>query len=202
MKNVTISFALAIALSSLAACDRAGSKSAAPVPAPAEDVMVQPSNATVAQTSSIDWEAARQDLSQRPAADIEKFQVAAGGEAPPVPLLLPGADSFGVASEGANAPRIQPLTDGYFANFPGEKYNIIVSGSNRVALAPGAAPPAARPADLVFTADPPGGRVTFSRYGADYMIEFECNDAGGDDVCITEAEALDYARKISIAGTR
>lgn len=150
--------------------------------------------------ANIDWSAARADLAMIPSDDREgAFQIASGGQAPPVPVLLPSGIVIPAGAE--TQVRFQPLADGYFASYPGAAYDIIVNGTNEVIGQ------SARMDDgldkINFQATASGAQVALSRYGADYLVEFECNDAdGGGADCISEDEALDVARKLVIAGTR
>ena len=156
----------------------------------------------VASTASIDWEAARRDMASTPSSSRETtgFQVEAQGSAPPVPVLLPTGI---VVPQGAESGvRFQPMSDGYFATYPGIDYDIIVNGTNEVLEVPGDSAPA-EDTVLTYTPTMTGAQVSFSRYGADYLVEFECKSMkGGGADCISEDEALDVTRKLVIAGTR
>ena len=44
-----------------------------------------------------------------------------------------------------------------------------------------------------------GAQVSFSRYGADYLIEFECRILDGEENCISQEEALDVAKGLFVA---
>ena len=54
-------------------------------------------------------------------------------------------------------------------------------------------------ANMVFTAMEAGAQVSFSRYGADYLIEFECRILDGEENCISQEEALDVAKGLFVA---
>ncbi|WP_291078993.1 hypothetical protein [Hyphomonas sp.] len=155
----------------------------------------------VASTATIDWDAARADMAARSGEDRETgFQVASGNSAPPVPVLLP--TGIVVAQSAENGVRFQPMSDGYFAYYPGIDYDIVVNGTNEVFGTTGDAEDGDAP-DLMFTPTMTGAQVTFSRYGADYLVEFECKAAQtAEGVCITEQEALEITEKLVIAGTR
>lgn len=154
-----------------------------------------------AADSAIDWEAARRDLAARPIEAREgAFQVASGDAAPPVPVFLPSAP---VTAQGGEADvRFQPMSDGYYAFFPGEKYDTIVNGTNKVVAAPGEEV-APRGEALNFQPTTTGAQVSFSRYGADYLVEFECKELiNGLPTCITQDEAIAFATDLVISGTR
>lgn len=194
----------------LGACDRVFQRPADVAEAPAEepaateaetgpDLPVRPE--TVTAGSSIDWEAARRDLAARPLEEREaSFSIQSGGDAPPVPVFLPSAP---VSVQGGEvAIRFQPTNDGYYAFFPSDAYDIIVNGTNVVFLSPGEAPQP-RPETYTFATTTTGASVTFSRYGADYLVEFECKVfTAGQPNCITEDEALAFARDLALSGTR
>ncbi|WP_291200156.1 hypothetical protein [Hyphomonas sp.] len=196
----------------LTACDRvfqrpADTSGETAVPADSTDVPatdevelpVRP--AMAASGTTIDWEGARRDLAARPLEEREgSFQVQSGGEAPPVPVFLPAGPV--AAQSGDVAVRFQPTSDGYYAFFPTETYDIIVNGTNVVMAEPGAAPPSRTDA-FNFQPTTTGAQVSFSRYGADYLVEFECKElVNGLPACITEDEAVAFARDLAISGTR
>ncbi|MFN7164733.1 MAG: hypothetical protein ACK4P2_07930 [Hyphomonas sp.] len=157
---------------------------------------------STASGAVIDWEAARRDLAARPLESREgSFQVQSGGDAPPVPVFLPSGPV--AAQSGDVAVRFQPTSDGYYAFFPSETYDIIVNGTNVVISEPGATTAPVRSEAFVFQPTTTGAQVAFSRYGADYLVEFECKDlVNGLPACITEEEAVAFARDLAISGTR
>lgn len=155
----------------------------------------------VASTATIDWVAARADLASIPSEQRNtQFQVASNGTTLPVPVLLPSGI---VIPQGAESEvKFQPLSDGYFAAYPGVDYDIIVNGTNQVL---GAGQTGTDEGEIVlnFTPTMTGAQVSFTRYGADYLVEFECNAIeNGEADCITEEEALEVTEKLVIAGTR
>lgn len=214
MKRFLLLSGVFAGLFALTACDRVFQR-AAETPAPetsgaaegeaatdepaGPDLPVRPESE--ATGALIDWEAARRDLASRSLDDLEgSFQVQSGGDAPPVPVFLPSAP---VAVQGGEtAIRFQPTDDGYYAFFPGEAYDIIVNGTNVVINAPGeTAQP--RSDAYNFQTTSTGASVSFSRYGADYLVEYECKEfVNGVPGCITEEEAVSFARDLAISGTR
>jgi len=193
----------------LTACDRVFQRPAEVQEAPAEEVVEEVDPAvdlpvraeTVASGSTIDWEAARRDLAARPLEEREaSFSIQSGGDAPPVPVFLPSAPVS--VQGGETAIRFQPTSDGYYAFFPGDAYDIVVNGTNVVILAPGETPQP-RAETYAFSPTTTGASVTFSRYGADYLVEFECKVfAAGQPNCITEEDAVAFARDLALSGTR
>ena len=153
--------------------------------------------------ASINWDAARTDLASNgdTTAVPSSFQIQSGADAPPVPVLLPTGIVTAQSVPG-EAPRFREMPDGYFARYPGLDYDITVSGTNEVFDVPGdgtVQDDAAR-----FQTTVSGAIVSLQRYGADYMVEFECNGVEGAEgnSCIDEAEALDVARNLVIVGSR
>lgn len=166
---------------------------------PAAELPVRPSAAGA--EAVIDWEAARRDLASRPIEEREgSFQVASGDAAPPVPVFLPSNPV--AAQSGEAAVRFQPVRDGYYAFFPGDEYDIIVNGTNKVIAAPGETiQPRSEALNFQPTTD--GVQVAFSRYGADYLVEFQCKQlTNGLPLCITEEDAIAFAEDLVISGTR
>ena len=153
------------------------------------------------EAAVIDWDAARRDMAARVQESGDtSFQVQTAGEAPPVPVFMP---SNPVSVQGGESEaRFQPTSDGYYAFFPGDAYDTIVNGTNVVIAEPGqkAAP---RTDEFRFQPTTTGAQVVFSRYGADYLVEFECKELVDDlPACITEDEAVAFARDLAISGTR
>ncbi|MEO1475252.1 MAG: hypothetical protein AAFS13_02635 [Pseudomonadota bacterium] len=150
-------------------------------------------------TAAIDWQAARADLAGSEDRDGSVVQVQSGGSSPPVPVLLPSG--LVVPQSEGGGPTYRPTSDGYFATYPGLKYDVVVNGTNQVATINGEA--ASRDDEMIFTSTEAGAHVAISRYGADYLIEFECNTLDdGIENCIDEAEALSVAERLVVVGSR
>lgn len=172
-------------------------ETAAPQPDPPA-----PSNVAERKTATIDWNAARADFAARDTDDDGMAQVASGG-APVVPILLP-EEPFGVASAGGeDALQFRPLADGYFAVQKGDIYDLIINGTDRLVARPEGSGTAVDTA-LVFEETMTGAQVSFSRYGASYLVEFMCKDPATaiKGSCVTQAEAIAEVEKLLIAGTR
>lgn len=211
--NTSSTIALAAVLAfALTGCDRLKAPDspseapAAPATETAEltpdepDLVVRPQ--AVESTAGIDWEAARRDMASVPSDQREQgnFQVESGAAAAPVPVLLP--TGFVVPQSAEGGVKFQPMSDGYFATYPGVDYDIVVNGTNEI-IGAGDEPHAGADTEPAFESTASGAQVVFSRYGADYLIEFECkNMTGASPTCITQDEALEIARKLVIAGTR
>lgn len=210
--SLAAGLAAAVMLGAVAGCERFGGDMAqnqnSPVGTDSQSQPVspvlpvepeRPGSVTIA--SAIDWEAARRDFESRLDPDAPfAVQIASGGDAPAVPVFMPSA---AFAAQSADEAIIFQMTaDGYFITLPGETFDVIVNGTNFVAGPAGAG----RADDIPeFRYDPTltGAQVAFSRYGADYLVEFECKALpGGRADCITEEEAIAFARDLELAGTR
>lgn len=154
--------------------------------------------------SEIDWTAARSDFASQQAdeTDDTAFQTQSGGTLTPIPVLLPDSDTVTVQSGSSDEVAFRLLPDGYFASYPGERYSIVINGTNLIAGPSGDARND-RDGEMSFTITMSGAQVALSRYGADYLVEFECNITDpGTGTCITEDEAIQVAEDLIVAGTR
>jgi len=174
------------------------------IPVQGNDVVTRGGRETVASSeATIDWASARSDLAasgRAESGDVAAFQIASGPDAPPVPVLLPSGI---VRPANADRPTYRPLDDGYYAKYPGVAYDLTVSGTNEW-YSGGTQDREDPAAEMVFTATMTGAQVALNRYGAAYLMEFECNRAAGFDAngCIDEVEALAVAEQLVITGSR
>lgn len=183
----------------LAACD------APPAVEPASVAgQEQPGGETLAgpqaTTATIDWEAARSAKLQQPVTDtpITVQNTRASQEPPKVPVLLPS----GIVRSQSDAPPALVMTqDGYFATYKLPKYDAIVNGSQK-AYAAGAAAAGGDKQALKFSTGEGSAQLSFSRFGADYLIEFECREVDGGESCITEDEAKAFADSLFVQQTQ
>ena len=183
-----------------AACTKEGAGSSDPAqasqPAPDDQVQLASVQATDAQ---INWDAARADLSKRPA-DAPATVQSVGKDGPvPVPMLLPSGIAQAASSDRPTPPVV--TDDGYFATYHLPKYDAIVNGSKRAYVAAGQAALGSKET-MKFTIGEASAQLAFSRYGADYLIEFECREVDGADSCITEDEAKEFAQSLFVAQTQ
>lgn len=163
---------------------QAGKEAAAPPAAPAV-------------LGSIDWDKARADLSRRPA-DAPVLPQSVQDQPAVVPMLLPS----GIVQTASDRPTPPVITkDGYFATYHLPRYDAIVNGSMKAYLTPGQAAKGDKEA-MRFTTGDASAQLTFSRYGADYIIEFECRQVDGPEGCISESEARAFADSLFVAQTR
>jgi hypothetical protein len=160
-----------------------------------------PSIGPKAQTkrkAEIDWASAREDLA---ANGDNSVQIQSAGEEPAnVPVLLP--TGIVTSQSAGNGPVFRRTSDGYFAFYPGDTYNIIVNGTNEVVAADAIKTTNPERA-AVFSTTVAGAQVWLSRYGADYTVEFECNTLENEDsTCIEEEAAMEIARNLIVSGSK
>jgi hypothetical protein len=160
-----------------------------------EEQVAQPASAGPAPVAGqIDWDAARVDAAARPS-DVVIPQ-AVGSDPLTVPMLLP--EIVQTASDRPTPPRV--TKDGYFATYHLPRYDVIVNGSSKAYQA--GSPPAGDKTEMKFTTVEAGAQLAFSRYGADYVIEFECREVDSPEGCITEAQAKEFAESLFVAQSR
>lgn len=197
-----------IALAALSACGKAEETPKAEAPpaetaqAPSPEPQAAAPPGPESSQSPIDWEAARAARSAASAqadAAVRAMSVTGGqsSEPPPVPVLLP---SGVVRAQGAAPPALVTTKDGYFATYKTPKYDAIVNGTNRVYET--GQPQTPDSDEMTFTVADAGAQLAFTKFGADYLIEFECRQLDGGESCITEDEAKAFADSLFVAQTR
>jgi len=164
----------------------------------AEEPTLQVASAPQVPTveAQVNWEAARADMAKRPS-DVVVPQ-AAGTDPLTVPMLLPVIVQ--TASDRPVPPRI--TKDGYFATYHLPRYDVIVNGSMKAYAAGAQAPAATDKSEMKFQTSEGSAQLAFSRYGADYLIEFECREIDSPEGCITEAQAKEFAESLFVAQSR
>ncbi len=190
-------------LASVAVIAAACSEQAA-MPDPAQaaqtppDGAVQVASAPQAVQGTINWDEARADLAKRPADAPVTVQTAGQDGPSPVPMLLPS----GIVQTASDRPTPPVVTaDGYFATYHLPRYDAIVNGSKVSRPAAGQATQGSKET-MKFTTGEASAQLSFSRYGADYLIEFECREVDGADSCIKETEAKEFAESLFVAQTQ
>ena len=161
--------------------------------ASAQSNITDDDSVAVATERSIDWQAAREALGG--GAEEGMVQVQSANPAP-VPVLLPS----GIVMPANATPSYRTLEDGYFAFYPGDRFDIVVNGTLEAFQTEGR-DPADRP-DMVFTETDSGASMALSRFGADYLVEFECRVIEPDGGCISEEEAIEIIDKLIVVGTQ
>lgn len=147
----------------------------------------------------IDWVAARQAKIQAieagQNADSAIAQAAGNASLSPVPVMLPS----GIVMPANEKQTVAFTPDGYFASYPGAKYDIIVNGTNEVFDTSSPNADADELSQMKFNEMEAGAQISFSRFGADYLVEFECNFLDGDTSCISEEEAKSVVDGLFVA---
>jgi hypothetical protein len=197
MKKTMLLGGLGLLAIAAAACtqEQPAAPAATAPAATTEEQVAQPASAGPAPVAGqIDWDAARADAAARPS-DVVIPQ-AVGSDPLTVPMLLP--EIVQTASDRPTPPRV--TKDGYFATYHLPRYDVIVNGSSKAYQA--GSPPAGDKTEMKFTTVEAGAQLAFSRYGADYVIEFECREVDSPEGCITEAQAKEFAESLFVAQSR
>lgn len=206
MTRLTSHGLVVAALAMLAACNEKPGATASPSPAAsnaeaspaAPEQQAQAASGPEAKTASIDWDAARKAKAEATRGDqMVGVAAATNGPPPPVPMLLPAGV---VRAANAAPPSIHKTDTGYFANYDMPKFSATVTGTNK-AYVTGAAPAGDKEA-MKFTVGEGEATASFSRFGADYTIQFECKQIDGGDSCITEQEAKEFVDSLFVAQTQ
>lgn len=220
-RSATTLAALCVPALLLAACDSPAPAPADTPPPPPARAAPPPETGPVGDTSaasstegkiavrsrSIDWDGARADLAPSVSRGAVSPQ-SVGQPAAKVPVLVPGRNAIArsapppgelVTTQSAGSePIIRQTDDGYFAFYPGAAYNVTINGTNQYVETDEIerTNPDREPKFSVTMA---GAQVWLTRYGADYLIEFECNILEeGTDTCIDEATAMDMADRLIV----
>ncbi len=166
--------------------------------APAQDT-AGPGAAVAEVDQTIDWDAAREAKAAGPAVDSAVSVQSVTGQTglPQVPVLLP---SGVVQAQNARPPALVATPDGYFATYQTPRYDAIVNGTKK-AYSAGVSGGPARP-DMAFTLGEASAQLSFSRFGADYLIEFECRQIDAAESCISEDEAKAFADSLFVSQTQ
>ncbi|HOZ28452.1 MAG TPA: hypothetical protein PLH23_19550 [Hyphomonadaceae bacterium] len=162
-----------------------------------EEAPVQVASAPATE-GQIDWAKAQADFTAKRPADAPVLPQSVQDKPSPVPMLLPS----GIVQTASDRPTPPVVTkDGYFATYHLPRYDAIVNGSMKAYTGTGQAATGDKEA-MKFTLGEAVASLAFSRYGADYLIDFECREIDGPTSCITEAEAKEFAESLFVAQTR
>jgi hypothetical protein len=189
------------ALSLMACTEKTETAEAPPGPPPPTDPAVaEPIAGPQAVEGQIDWAAARDAKSKQQITDspVSVQQVDANAGPPKVPVLLP---SGVVQAQNARPPALVQTKDGYFATYHLPQYDAIVNGSQKSYQA-GAAAAGGDKSAMKFSTGEGSAQLAFSRFGADYLIEFECREVDGANSCITEDQAKEFAESLFVQQTQ
>ncbi len=150
---------------------------------------------TTAQATFFDY--ARGDATPGVSGAIGSMQAQVGRA--PVPVLMPG--DLRAQSLLSAARTFTAVEDGYFAVIEGEIYDIVVNGTSEYLAAPGRPEQVEDPEAYRFTEAEGGAVLSFSRYGADYIIQFECRQRATDGrPCVSRDQAERFASAMDFIG--
>jgi len=166
-------------------------------PAPTGEETMQTASAPAVE-GQIDWSKAQADFAAKRPADAPVLPQSVQDKPSPVPMLLPS----GIVQTASDRPTPPVVTkDGYFATYHLPRYDAVVNGSMKAYTGTGQEAQGDKEA-MKFTVGEAVASLAFSRYGADYLIDFECREIDGPQGCITEAEAKEFADSLFVAQTR
>lgn len=117
----------------------------------------------------------------------------------PVPVLMPSdlrAESLLSAARSFNT-----AADGYYAVIEGEIYDIVINGTSEYMAVAGRAEAPDDPLAMRFSEAQGGAVLSFSRYGADYIVQFECRRPSPDGrPCVSRDQAERFANAMDFIG--
>lgn len=172
-------------------------------PPAAEDVAAAPvdPNAVTSVDKNIDWGAAAARAGTTGKTVISPQSVGVDVQSPVPMLALPNISAQAVDS-GKQV--VKAKSDGYFATFPGAKYDVVVTGTKKAYKAPDTAPPPTVTTQSVdefnYSETDTGAEVSFKQFGADYLVQFECKRPDPAKSCVTEKEARDVVESLVMVG--
>ncbi len=114
-----------------------------------------------------------------------------------VPVLIPRGI---VQAQGAEPPSFRETPKGYYVRMRAAKYDMVVNGTREFWKEGDGPAPAKRAEEYSFEQTEGGASLGFNRFGADYLIEFECREAVEDEGCITREEAIAIAEGLGQVG--
>jgi hypothetical protein len=147
----------------------------------------------------VDWGAAAEKAARNSKNVVSAQSVGVDVDSPVPVLALPSISAQSVNSGGT---QVKATSDGYYASFPGAKYDVIVTGTKTFYKAPASAPPPTVTTQSVdefnYSTTETGAEVAFKQFGADYNVQFECKS--GSAGCITEKEAREVVENLVMVG--
>jgi hypothetical protein len=190
---------IALVLAALAAGGAAiflGKNPGAPV-----ETAALPADSVAEMDRTVDWSAAAEKAGATGKTLVSAQSVGVDVESPVPVLALPNITAQSVNSGKTT---VKSTSDGYFASFPGAKYDVVVTGTKKAYKAPDSAPPPSVTTQSVdefnFSQTDTGAEVTFKQFGADYLVQFECKKPDATKSCITEKEARDVVESLVMVG--
>lgn len=170
-------------------------------PASEDAAAVTPEDAVTEVDRNVDWDAAAAKAGITGKTLVSAQSVGVDVQSPVPMLALPNISAQAVDS-GKQV--VKATSDGYFATFPGAKYDVIVTGTKKAYKAPDKAPPPTVTTQSVdefaYSQTDTGAEVTFKQFGADYLVQFECKKPDETKSCVTEAEARGVVESLVMVG--
>jgi hypothetical protein len=117
-----------------------------------------------------------------------------------IPVLAP--DDLSADERRAFTESFRAVTDGYFSVVPRGDTDILINGTRSYAVAPELVKRFQRDGVSYLYQEGDGHvSISFSRYGADYLLQFECRDGEGyANDCTNEAEVVEVIDRLTIVG--
>ncbi len=176
-------------------------KAPKPAPAPEATPAAAAENAVTEVDHNVDWAAAAAKAGATGKTVVSAQSVGVEAQSPVPMLALPNISAQAVDS---GKQTVKSTGDGYFATFPGAKYDVVVAGTKKAYKAPESAPPPVVSTQSVdefqFSETETGAEVTFKQFGADYLVQFNCKKQDPTKSCITEKEARDVVESLVMVG--
>ena len=173
----------------------------APLASEATPAAVNSEDSVAEVDRAVDWGAAAAKAGITGKTLVSAQSVGVEAQSPVPMLALPNISAQGVDS-GKQV--VKATSDGYFATFPGAKYDVVVTGTKKAYKAPDKAPPPTVTTQSVdefsYSQTDTGAEVTFKQFGADYLVQFECKKPDETKSCVTEAEARGVVESLVMVG--
>lgn len=171
-------------------------------PPPAEDAAPATPDGVVTEVDrTVDWDAAAAKAGVTGKTVVSAQSVGVDVQSPVPMLALP---TISAQSVDSGKQIVKATGDGYFATFPGAKYDVVVTGTKKAYKAPDTAPPPTVSTQSVdefsYSQTDTGAEVTFKQFGADYLVQFECKRPDETQSCINEAEARGVVESLVMVG--
>jgi hypothetical protein len=170
-------------------------------PASEDAAAAAPEDSVTEVDRNVDWDAAAAKAGITGKTLVSAQSVGVEVQSPVPMLALPNISAQGVDS-GKQV--VKATSDGYFATFPGAKYDVVVTGTKKAYKAPDKAPPPTVTTQSVdefaYSQTDTGAEVTFKQFGADYLVQFECKKPDEAKSCVTEAEARGVVESLVMVG--
>ncbi|MCG8442729.1 MAG: hypothetical protein MI723_13080 [Caulobacterales bacterium] len=120
--------------------------------------------------------------------------------ASPVPVLAPAGLTS--ADRDAFSNTFGATADGFYAVIPRGAFDVVLNGTVSYVVSPALIKEIPRDGfTYLYEEGDAGTNISFNRFGADYLLEFECRDAiNYASDCVTEQEAVELADSLVIVG--